>query len=86
MFHYVYHQLIVYFYITAEAVNFWKALAKAADVPVNVYEVVPGYPIVVLKWAGKDSSQRSIMLNSHMDVVPADFEVNRRQNNFNSWR
>ncbi|KAJ8730727.1 hypothetical protein PYW08_002140 [Mythimna loreyi] len=56
------------------AVDFWKALANAAGVPINVIEIVQGYPIVVLKWAGTDSSLPSIMLNSHMDVVPADIE------------
>ncbi|KAJ8721437.1 hypothetical protein PYW07_002212 [Mythimna separata] len=54
------------------AVDFWKALAEAAGVPCNVYEIVPGYPIVVLKWEGTDGDLPSIMLNSHMDVVPAD--------------
>lgn len=56
--------------------EFWRELAAVADVPINVYEIVEGFPIVVLKWAGVDSSQRSIMLNSHMDVVPAALEVN----------
>uniref|UniRef100_A0A2H1WX37 SFRICE_036886 n=1 Tax=Spodoptera frugiperda TaxID=7108 RepID=A0A2H1WX37_SPOFR len=58
----------------SEAVEFWRELAAVADVPINVYEIVEGFPIVVLKWAGADSSQRSIMLNSHMDVVPAALE------------
>lgn len=56
------------------AVEFWQALAKVAGVPCDVLEIVPGYPIVILKWEGIDSSLPSIMLNSHMDVVPADIE------------
>ncbi|CAH0702370.1 unnamed protein product [Spodoptera exigua] len=58
----------------SDAVEFWRKLAALADVPINVYEIVEGFPIVVLKWAGTDSSQHSIMLNSHMDVVPAALE------------
>ena len=29
-----------------------------------------GYPVVVLTWKGTDPNCRSVMLNSHMDVVP----------------
>ncbi|XP_059046467.1 aminoacylase-1-like [Achroia grisella] len=54
------------------AVEFWTQLAEEQGVPINVYEYGEGYPIVVLKWAGQDSSLNSIQLNSHMDVVPAD--------------
>ncbi|XP_031762935.2 aminoacylase-1-like [Galleria mellonella] len=54
------------------AVEFWTRLAAEQDVPINVYEYTKGYPIIVLKWAGLDSSLNSIQLNSHVDVVPAD--------------
>ncbi|CAD0199883.1 unnamed protein product [Chrysodeixis includens] len=53
------------------AVEFWKELAAAENVPISVHEYTPGYPVVILKWAGTDTSLDSIMLNSHMDVVPA---------------
>ncbi|XP_047019760.1 aminoacylase-1-like isoform X2 [Helicoverpa zea] len=56
------------------AVEFWTALAELADVSIETHELVEGFPILVLKWPGTDSSQPSIMLNSHMDVVPASFE------------
>ena len=36
----------------------------------NVHEVVPGKPIVILSLISAGSE--GIMLNSHMDVVPAD--------------
>ena len=29
-----------------------------------------GYPVVVLTWKGTNPNCRSVMLNSHMDVVP----------------
>ncbi|KAG6459227.1 hypothetical protein O3G_MSEX011265 [Manduca sexta] len=56
------------------AVAFWKKLADAEGLPFNVVELNQGYPIVVIKWAGSNSSISSIMLNSHMDVVPAKQE------------
>jgi aminoacylase len=40
----------------------------------KVYKVVENKPIVVLTWMGQDPSLPSILLNSHMDVVPV-FEV-----------
>ncbi|KAM5293036.1 aminoacylase-1 isoform 3-T3 [Ctenodactylus gundi] len=33
-------------------------------------EVAPGYVILVLTWPGTDTTLSSILLNSHMDVVP----------------
>jgi aminoacylase len=35
-------------------------------------ELQTGHPIIVLKWAGSDPSLTSIVLNSHMDVVPVE--------------
>lgn len=35
-------------------------------------EIVPGNPIIVLRWMGSEPELRSILLNSHMDVVPVD--------------
>ena len=32
--------------------------------------VNPGKPIVIMTWVGTDPSLKSIILNSHMDVVP----------------
>ena len=29
-----------------------------------------GFPVVVMSWLGSNPSLQSIMLNSHMDVVP----------------
>ncbi|XP_026732407.1 aminoacylase-1A-like isoform X2 [Trichoplusia ni] len=54
-----------------KAVDFWKQLAAEDNLPISVHEYTPGYPVVIIKWAGTDDSLDSIMLNSHMDVVPA---------------
>ncbi|XP_026315387.1 aminoacylase-1B-like [Hyposmocoma kahamanoa] len=54
------------------AVNFWLKLATEQGLYTNVYWFTDGYPIVVIKWPGLNSTLGSIMLNSHMDVVPAD--------------
>ncbi|XP_050674166.1 aminoacylase-1A-like [Leptidea sinapis] len=53
-----------------ECVNFLKKQAKQLDLLFKVYELVPKKPIVVLTWPGKKPSMKSILLNSHMDVVP----------------
>lgn len=57
----------------SEAVSFLKN-AVEGNVNVTTYEFTKGYPIVVFKWQGKDPSLSSVMLNSHMDVVPANHE------------
>ncbi|XP_049867863.1 aminoacylase-1-like [Pectinophora gossypiella] len=56
----------------SEAVEFWRAQAAAEGVEMKVLTFKEGYPVLVLRWPGSDSSLGSIMLNSHMDVVPAD--------------
>ncbi|CUT99639.1 unnamed protein product [Echinococcus multilocularis] len=37
-------------------------------------EIVAKNPILIMRWPGSDPSLRSIMLNSHMDVVPVERE------------
>ncbi|CAH0702542.1 unnamed protein product [Spodoptera exigua] len=59
-----------------DCVAFLKKQANGLSLAVKVYELVPRKPIVILTWPGKDQSLGSILLNSHMDVVPV-FE--------NSW-
>ncbi|XP_014363761.2 aminoacylase-1-like [Papilio machaon] len=54
------------------AVNFWKKHALIARAKLSTYEVIEGYPVVILKWPGKNSSLPSMALVTHMDVVPAD--------------
>ncbi|XP_039440155.1 aminoacylase-1B-like [Culex pipiens pallens] len=51
-------------------VDFLKRQAASLDLPVQVIEVNPGKPIVIISWEGADPSAKSIILNSHMDVVP----------------
>ncbi|XP_049867876.1 aminoacylase-1-like [Pectinophora gossypiella] len=53
-----------------ECVAFLTKQANSLGLAVKVYEVVPRKPIVVLTWPGKDPKLPSILLNSHMDVVP----------------
>ncbi|XP_049868174.1 aminoacylase-1-like [Pectinophora gossypiella] len=53
------------------AVEFWTTQAADAGVEMTVLNFTEGYPVIVLKWPSTNSSLSSIMLNSHMDVVPA---------------
>nr|XP_021201319.2 aminoacylase-1 [Helicoverpa armigera] len=59
-----------------DCVAFLKKQANGLSLAVKVYEIVPRKPIVIITWPGKDEKLGSILLNSHMDVVPV-FE--------NSW-
>ncbi|KAL0840110.1 hypothetical protein ABMA28_015418 [Loxostege sticticalis] len=51
-------------------VEFLKKQAKSLDLPVVVYEFILGKPVVVMTWVGREPELPSILLNSHMDVVP----------------
>ena len=42
---------------------------RCVGVPLLI-QVVKGYPIVILTWEGTDPKLPSVVLNSHMDVVP----------------
>jgi aminoacylase len=44
------------------------------DLPIKIYELAAGKPIVIITWLGEEPDLPSIMLNSHMDVVPV-YEV-----------
>ncbi|XP_022816505.1 aminoacylase-1-like [Spodoptera litura] len=53
-----------------DCVKFLKKQANDLDLPVIVYELVPKKPVVVITWEGVQPELPSILLNSHMDVVP----------------
>ena len=55
---------------TDDCVAFLKKQAVRLGLPLKVYSIVPGKPIVVLTWEGSEPNLPSVMLNSHMDVVP----------------
>uniref|UniRef100_A0A915LA52 N-acyl-L-amino-acid amidohydrolase n=1 Tax=Romanomermis culicivorax TaxID=13658 RepID=A0A915LA52_ROMCU len=52
------------------AVQFLERLAIEIGLLFKVVQVAPKRPIVVLTWLGQNEQLPSIMLNSHMDVVP----------------
>lgn len=69
----------IIFYITASynsslflaaCVQFLQRQADSIGLPVKVVEPVVNKPVVVITWEGKNPELPSIMLNSHMDVVP----------------
>lgn len=58
--------------ISEPCVEFLKRQAKSLDLPVSVYYPVNDKnPVVLISWEGAKPELPSIMLNSHMDVVPA---------------
>ncbi|XP_041348549.1 aminoacylase-1-like [Gigantopelta aegis] len=50
--------------------SFLKNQATEIGLDYEVFEVLPKKPIVVLTWKGQNPSLSSILLSSHMDVVP----------------
>ena len=52
--------------------DFLLAQAKEVGLEAQVFEYVKEKPVVVLTWKGKDPSLPTILLNSHVDVVPAE--------------
>ena len=52
------------------AVEFLIEEAKTVGLSSQTIECLPGKPILILSWEGSDPSLSTIMLNSHMDVVP----------------
>ena len=60
---------LVYF-STDDCVAFLKKQAVSLGLPLKVYSIVSGKPVVVLTWEGSEPHLPSVLLNSHMDVVP----------------
>lgn len=59
------------FYFVATCVDFLKQQANLLQLPISIYYPdLPTQPIVVMTWQGIDNNLSSIVLNSHMDVVP----------------
>ncbi|RVE55002.1 hypothetical protein evm_000422 [Chilo suppressalis] len=60
-----------------ECIAYLRGQAAQLGLPVQVFEPVPRKPVLVMTWEGTQPTLPSILLNSHMDVVPV-FE--------NSWK
>lgn len=57
--------------ISAECIEFLRKQANELDLPIEIhYPYDETKPIAVITWEGTDPSLPSIVLNSHMDVVP----------------
>ncbi|VDM24593.1 unnamed protein product, partial [Hydatigera taeniaeformis] len=56
------------------AVNWLENVGTELGLECFVTEIVANNPILIMRWCGSEPSLRSIMLNSHMDVVPAERE------------
>ncbi|XP_014505119.1 aminoacylase-1 [Vigna radiata var. radiata] len=54
------------------AVSFLKAQAHSLGLTSNTFEFTPGKPLLLLTWPGSNPSLPSILLNSHLDSVPAE--------------
>lgn len=56
----------------ASAVAFLKSQALEIGLNARILEFVPGKPLLLVTWYGSNPSSPSILLNSHMDSVPAE--------------
>lgn len=59
--------------------EYLKKKADELELPIDVIEIVPKKPIVIISWTGSKPELPSILLNSHMDVVPV-YEVSQFSN------
>eukprot|EP01121_Diplochlamys_sp_Union-15-3_P019906 TRINITY_DN7606_c0_g1_i1.p1 TRINITY_DN7606_c0_g1~~TRINITY_DN7606_c0_g1_i1.p1 ORF type:complete len:824 (-),score=139.32 TRINITY_DN7606_c0_g1_i1:99-2504(-) len=55
------------------ATAFWKHLGTSRGFKVSVLECTANKPIIIISWEGKDPTLPSILLNSHIDVVPVSY-------------
>ncbi|KAK9667067.1 hypothetical protein RND81_14G230100 [Saponaria officinalis] len=55
-----------------EAVDFILKQANSLSLESQVIEFVKNKPLILLKWPGQNPNLRSILLNSHTDVVPVE--------------
>ncbi|CAB3254950.1 unnamed protein product [Arctia plantaginis] len=53
-----------------DCITYIRGQASEIGLPVHVYEPRPKKPVAVITWEGTEPSLPSILLNSHMDVVP----------------
>ncbi|XP_025207029.1 aminoacylase-1-like isoform X3 [Melanaphis sacchari] len=54
----------------SECIKFLERQAHRLGLPLNIYNMAPGKPIVIITWVGQKPELSSILLTSHMDVVP----------------
>ncbi|XP_060691770.1 aminoacylase-1-like [Hemiscyllium ocellatum] len=52
------------------AIKFLERMSVELDLPLKKVEVHPGRTVVIISWEGTDPKLKSILLNSHTDVVP----------------
>lgn len=52
------------------ALQFLDSIAKELDLPMKKIEVFPGRVVTIMTWEGTNPKLKSILLNSHTDVVP----------------
>lgn len=67
---------IEYFTISDECIVFLKRQAQQIGLPIEIHHPFDETkPIAIITWLGTDPSLPSIILNSHMDVVPVYEEL-----------
>ncbi|XP_065203221.1 aminoacylase-1-like [Planococcus citri] len=68
-----------------KCVSFLTNLADELELPFQIIEIVEGKPLVVITWIGTNPKLPSLLLNSHMDVVPV-FPNNWKYGPFDAFK
>lgn len=55
-----------------EAVQLFREYATAAGLTFRSFDLTDGHPVAIITWQGSDAALPSVVLNSHMDVVPVE--------------
>ncbi|XP_038626560.1 aminoacylase-1 [Tachyglossus aculeatus] len=67
------------------AIQFLEKMAGELELEFQKVEVAPGHVVTILTWPGTNPKLRSIVLNSHTDVVPV-FEEHWNHNPFEAFK
>ncbi|VVC39298.1 Peptidase M20,ArgE/DapE/ACY1/CPG2/YscS, conserved site,Peptidase M20, dimerisation domain,N-acyl-L- [Cinara cedri] len=54
----------------SECIRFLEEQSQRLGLPLNIYYITPEKPIVIITWVGQQPELPSLLLTSHMDVVP----------------
>ncbi|KAM9814171.1 aminoacylase-1-like [Neosynchiropus ocellatus] len=67
------------------ALRFLDRIAEELGLPIKKIEVFPGRVVTIMTWEGTDPNLKSILLNSHTDVVPV-FQEHWKYDAFSAFK
>ncbi|XP_053724778.1 aminoacylase-1-like [Synchiropus splendidus] len=67
------------------ALRFLDRIAEELGLPIKKIEVFPGRVVTIMTWEGTDPNLKSVLLNSHTDVVPV-FQEHWKYDAFSAFK